>query len=562
MNAYDIRFTSSLEKILQKKDSGNFEVITGVEGLKGETVSFQIAYRYNSDYVQMQQFKQGSKSPKLYIAASSDNVITPRIRRVLPVPVTFPANTSFDYDYITTEAGLIPDLLRDFDGAFFLIPHQWRCLWVDLEIPEDAKAGHTEIGFVFTDPDGNSFEKKLGLDIIDAVLPELDMVHTEWFHPDCLSNYYGIPVFSEEHWRIMEAFIKDAVKHSCNMILTPLFTLPLDTWVGNERPTVQLVKAYQKKGVWSFDFSLLDRWVEMCKRAGMKYFEMSHLFTQWGAKCCPKVVAEVDGKEEKVFGWHTSATSAEYKEFLSALLPALTARLEKLGISDRTFFHVSDEPNQYNAETYQQALAIIEPYLEGYTIIDALSHVELYQQGITKTPIPTDDTFAEFFEAGFPHHWVYYCCSQDRNVPNRFMAMPSYRNRVAGLLFYRYDMEGFLHWGFNNYYSQYSLHEVNPYQETGAEDAFPAGDAFLVYPGAGGIPEDSIRIMVLAEAFSDLRACRLLESLKGKEFVLSLISPEGDPEGFTFTDYPRSAQWLLETRRKINAAIAAAVETK
>lgn len=51
--------------------------------------------------------------------------------------------------------------------------------------------------------------------------------HTEWFHSDCLANYYGEEVFSEEYWRIVENFVKTAVKHRYNMLLTPIFTPPL-----------------------------------------------------------------------------------------------------------------------------------------------------------------------------------------------------------------------------------------------------------------------------------------------------------------------------------------------
>ena len=35
---------------------------------------------------------------------------------------------------------------------------------------------------------------------------------TEWFHADCLASYYRVPVFSKEHWRIIEEFIKTDLK--------------------------------------------------------------------------------------------------------------------------------------------------------------------------------------------------------------------------------------------------------------------------------------------------------------------------------------------------------------
>ena len=137
-----------------------------------------------------------------------------------------------------------------------------------------------------------------------------------------------------------------------------------------------------------------------------------------------------------------------------------------------------------------------------------------------------------------------------------FMAMPSARNRILGVQLYKYAIEGFLHWGFNFYYSQSSDYLVNPYYITDGDGFAPAGDAFQVYPGPGGEPEESIRIMVTAQALYDLRALELLESLTSRQYVLELIDGELS-EPVTFSRYPRSAQWLLNLRARVNREIAA-----
>ena len=48
------------------------------------------------------------------------------------------------------------------------------------------------------------------------------------------------------------------------MILTPIFTPPLDTAVGGERRTVQLVGITKTGSEYSFDFTLLERWINLC----------------------------------------------------------------------------------------------------------------------------------------------------------------------------------------------------------------------------------------------------------------------------------------------------------
>ncbi len=101
---------------------------------------------------------------------------------------------------------------------------------------------------------------------------------------------HNVPVWSERHWEVIENFAKVAVKNGINMLLTPVFTPPLDTAVGGERLTTQLVGIKKSGNRYTFNWKLLDRWIEMCNRIGVKYFEISHLFSQWGATHAPKIM--------------------------------------------------------------------------------------------------------------------------------------------------------------------------------------------------------------------------------------------------------------------------------
>ena len=136
--------------------------------------------------------------------------------------------------------------------------------------------------------------------------------------------------------------------------------------------------------------------------------------------------------------------------------------------------------------------------------------------------------------------------------------MPSARNRILGVQLYKFDIEGFLHWGYNFYNCQQSLYPLDPYSITDGDGFGPAGDCFQVYPGRGGVPEESIRMMVTDEALNDLRALRLLESLRGRDFTLALIE-EGLSAPLAFDRYPTDAAWLLRLRERVNREIARAV---
>ena len=54
----------------------------------------------------------------------------------------------------------------------------------------------------------------------------------------------------------------------------------------------------------------------MADRLGVKYFEIAHFFTQWGAGHAPKVMATTETGYERIFGWDTDATGEEYTAFI------------------------------------------------------------------------------------------------------------------------------------------------------------------------------------------------------------------------------------------------------
>ncbi len=466
-----------------------------------------------------------------------------------------PAYPNPSDNFLRTAPGLYPDPLIkiDSDSELRAIENRWRSVWVEFTPNENTSAGEHRFEVVFEDTQKNFLGSVTqSVTVIDAILPEQKLIRTEWFHTDCLCSEYKIEAMSDEYWEAVENYAKAAAKRGINTLLTPIFTPPLDTRVGGERPTVQLVGVTYIGGKYSFDFKNLIKWTEMCRRAGIKYLEISHLFTQWGAEFTPKIMAKTENGLERIFGWDKRAVSSEYTEFIGALLPELTKVLKSEWEQDKVFFHVSDEPSAKHLESYKAAKSIIEPYLDGFKIMDALSDYEFYKTGAVTNPIPSNDHIGAFLENNVPNLWTYYCCCQHVDVSNRFMSMPSARCRVIAPQLFKYNIEGFLQWGYNFWYSQFSVKQINPYCVTDAGLAFPSGDAFLVYPGENYQPVESLRMLVMDAAMHDLRAMQLLESLTSHEYVISLIEKEQE---ITFSKYPRSAEWLLSMRERINAEI-------
>lgn len=551
MENFKMKLVSSMEKIFPVKEPSGDGAEDKLMSLKGETVSFQIGYYWGGD-----------RKLRGRVKVNAPEEVSVRVRTVDLVPCAYPCHMKRDEGYLVTEPGLYPDLLSDIsEFGFPLVSGQWRSLWVDLETNGDTKAGEYLIEIVLEKTDDAQELGKLdvSLAVLDAVLPELDIPHTEWFHCDCLANYYHVEVFSEEHWGIVENFVTRAVKRGCNMILTPIFTPPLDTAVGGERRTVQLVDITVTDGGYEFGYEKFERWVAMCQRAGVKFFEISHLFSQWGATATPKIVGMVNGKEEKIFGWQTKADSKEYAEFLHTFLDSFITELKKMDIEKQCFFHISDEPSQEQLESYRTAKNLVKDQLKDYRLIDALSDHQFYKNGVIEEPVCANDHIEPFLEDRPERLWTYYCTAQCQDVSNRFIALPGFRTRILGAQLYKYRIDGFLHWGYNFYNSEYSLYPIDPYKCTDSDGAFPSGDPFLVYPGKDGQPEDSIRIMLLDETMADFRAMKYLESLTDRETVMECLDEKEYGE-LTFKKYPQSASYVAAVRGKINKAIREALK--
>lgn len=533
---------SSLEKIFPNEPLPE-NTLPALSVLKNEKADFQIAFSVQ-------------KGDTVSFSAGGELSAYLRFFTVRLIPAGLNAPKKSDDYFISKNKTEYPELLWPIANEFTAEYDGVNTVWCEIVPSPLLPAGEHTIDFQIQVSENAPMHCSIDITVIDAELPKQELIYTNWFHSDCLMEYYKIPVFSEKYWRVTESFLKRANEYGMNCVLTPLFTPPLDTQVGKERPTVQLVDVKATgKNQYTFGFEKLDRWLSMCDRCGIEYYEMSHLFTQWGAKHAPKIIADVNGETKQIFGWKTRAAGKEYSAFLHQFSAALIEYIDRKGIREKCLFHVSDEPSGLMIFSYKKASRIVHECFKGFKIIDALSDYRVFKMGLIELPVPANDHIKPFI-GKVKELWTYYCCVQaDHYVSNRFFSMPSARTRVLGLQLYKFDVRGFLHWGYNFYFSQYSKGLIDPYKVTDAGGSFSSGDSFVVYPGENGEPLDSLRLHVFYNGLEDMLALKLLESKIGKEKALAVLE-EGLESPLTFRDYPHSAEWLLKTRERINRAIA------
>lgn len=536
INVAQMKIVSSLDKVRLGDDVSNLGVAK-LTALKGESVNFQV-------YVKVDL---RSTLPVRVESELSDFATLYQVKDTIIDFIWFN-----DDDVITDKPGIVPDILIPLcdQNGFYSASKYGSCMWVNVKVPKDFKAGEYDFKVYFGEDSAS-----VKIEVLDEVLEENTLKYTQWFHPDCIASYHNVPMYSEEHWKLIENYMLLANELGINMVLTPVLPLNLDTDPAFKvkRPNCSLTDIKVTNGVYSFDFSRLTRYMNLAVKCGMEYFEISHLYHAGGAERCINVEADVDGEKKYIFDSTMRADTEEYVSFLKAFVPALTAHLKQIGMFDKCYFHISDEPNKNNIDIYEFANKQIKPLFEGRPLMDALSEVDFAERGLMDVAVAEIAHIEDFIDKEFAEKWCYYCCGDWDKVSNRLLFMPSYRNRIIGLQMYKYGFDGFLHWGYNFTYVSGSMFDINPYVSQSSSYMFPSGDAASVYPSKDGA-YPSIRALVFKEAIEDIQLCRTLEKYIGKDAVVKLIDEEAGMD-VTFKEYPRNPHYIPNLMDKMRNMI-------
>ena len=533
---------------------------------KNEPFSFQLAYKIAGG---------DAKSTQFFIRVKGDLPITNYYINCVPV-----LHTDVDKLQNAGGVGLYPDILmpkkvnpqikvqntcgglwyteKDEDIQLFAFNDSSQAVWYSInENGSEIPAGNYKLTFEIYGLDNKLITKNsLNVEVLDALLPKQSFIYTNWFHCDCLAKNYGIKIFSDKFFTIMASFLKTASQNGMNMVLLPAFTPALDTPIGGERATAQLVGVTKNGDKYEFDFSLMERYIRVAQANGIVYFEHCHMFTQWGSAFAPKIMAKVNGKSKQIFGWKTPAASKEYTNFLRCYLKAFNKFIKSIGLEKKILFHVSDEPCDENYKNYETAYNLISDLISDYMAGDALSDPKFYESGLVKVPIASTRRVAEFVGKG-DNIWCYYTGLEiDKGMSNRLIQLPRQRNRMLGIQMYYYNIKGFLHWGYNYYFCELSHGRFNPaINSCGFGNA---GTSYSVYPAPDGTAYQSVRQKNFGEGIVDYRLLQLLESIAGRKVVDEVIVKHFGVPDFTVT--PTDAAAIDNFRNEVEALIKANIK--
>ena len=566
----NLKLVSSQYKHLaeRKSDYINTRVISKASVLKNEPFSFQALYK-----------AEGGRFSHP-VSISIETALPSKAWRVDFVPITNATASQNRIEYESAEPGLYPDILiprptnpqiikagreqvfffeKDTDATLNALANNYQAVWFTVNPNSlNIEAGEYDILIKMTSLMNNELidEAHLGLKIIDAELPWQDIYYTNWFHIDCLCDFYGVKPYSNAFYKVFDRFVENMVSHRQNTLLLPAFTPSLDTAVGEERMNVQLVEIENMCDGYRFGFDKMRRFIRHARKRGIEYFEHTHLFSQWGAKNAPNIY-DTEGK--RIFGFDTNAGSDEYRSFLRAYLTEFIKFANEEKLENKLIFHLSDEPVKEQIENYRVAHDAVSDLLLESPICDAMYDFTLFEAGLVDQPIIATKNLGNYDFKRKDKMWLYYT-GGDENTSNRKISNTAAATRVLGVHLYKYMAKGFLHWAYNYYYDRISFGYSTPHLFPNAYKSLP-GIAFLAYPineKETKTAYPSIREKLMCEAMDDLRALKLLESRIGREKTLALCEEKlGTINVFTVPE----GEALRELREIVNAKIEECVKS-
>ena len=452
-------------------------------------------------------------------------------------------------------------------------------VFVRFELPKDLTPG-TYSG-VFNVFSSHMFGDEMLVDSIsyavtvkDIVLPEpkdhrfsLDL----WQHNCNIARKAGVANWCDRHFEIMEQYVKTLAFLGQSSVTAIVSEIP---WSGQrcfqnkETPSnmfeYSMVSVQRDPdGCFAYDYSVLDRYIELCFRYGIdKQIDVFGRTNNW--------ISEDDG-----FSNFTETPeairiryrmpdgsvkfmkkAADIENYIKALYGHFMEKgwLEKVRI-------VADEPTDY--EKYRLSLDMIKRVAPGFRFKAAFGNKTFYNAfkdeiddfcviltGLTMAA----EEWKPVFQEDHKHNFTFYvCCFPKR--PNTYLFSNLLESRYLMVLADYFGLTGFLRWN-------YTVWPRDPRNDI-RYHPFPAGDTNFVYPGGDMQPQLTLRYMALRRGMEDyelLAMARNAGKVKLAEQAHGLILTNRQFDKFhdeyeTYMDFEEMSAATYEDYEKMRANI-------
>jgi hypothetical protein len=382
-------------------------------------------------------------------------------------------------------------------------------VWITLHVPADAAPGKYQAAFQVR---AASRERKVSLEltVLDFQLPPLtrgQFYLNIWQDPAAVARWAKVPLWSEKHWKLLEAYAADMAAHGQRSITTSILYDPWHSQTGSIYPSMvewQFPGEWQEgeEGKFQFDYAAFDRYVEIMMKAGIEESILCVSMVDGPGPTPDCDIGYRDTASGRFRVRHTLVGDARYRGAWGAFLPQFVRHLKEKGWLEKTFIAFDEKPQEI-MNTISSLLKERAPELKvslsgGSSSQQSIQAEELtvYWDDLAKTG-EISRLLAARQKVG-PTMYYTACAPA---LPNTFLYSPLWESRLLPWLAWHHGLNGYLRWAHQSWPDQVFRQPLFRWH---------SGDNYFVYPGENG-PIASTRWELLRQGVQDFEALKILE---------------------------------------------------
>ena len=353
--------------------------------------------------------------------------------------------------------------------------------------------------------------------------------------PEAIEKFYG----GDPDQKIAERFVVEACKHR----LPPIGFLNGWSWKTPKAP---------KLGDGKYDFSKLDRWLDIFGANGVTRFPLAIAprFRKFGG------------------GDYTDEFRKDFGAFVGAYYEHLKSRNMAQYAVVYNIDEASDDPKLREWDECKAIYKVVKQAAPVLPVVQCLNEFKGVQ-ALTGHADIWDLYFGQFEQAGGPERLkagdqaMLAVCIWPHEHPNLFTEYPLLDARIMPWIAYRAGAKGFEYWDlfqtwdFNG--SNKDWWQTGNARTTWKLNDKPHGDGLLMYPGPGGQPLSSLRLEALRDGIEDYEYLVLLsERAKSDPAAAALLKEALEREVSGVTSFEPDPRKLLDLRSRIGKLLSKA----
>lgn len=388
---------------------------------------------------------------------------------------------------------LVPDIIDNSDTRQ-LAAQEVRPVWCSIEVPRTMEPGTRKLQLQVLNGRGKvvrTLDLTLRVDAHTLPLPADQKFHLDlWQQPYAVSRYYGAGRWSDEHIAALRPYLEALGKAGQKVVSAIMFYEPWGVQTHDKfSPMVKTVR--KADGSWAYDYSIFDKYVELCAEYGIREQINCYSMVPWDMKFRyydEGLGAEVDLK--------TATDTDEYRELWSYFLRSFKQHLLEKGWFEKTCIAMDERGESAMLDAYAVAHELgFRMALAGNYHASLSDKLQDYCVALDQVGRFTPEQRNYRREHGMKTTVYVSCADTEPNIyTNSLPAEAAFLPLHAAAN----DLDGFLHWSWINW-------DEHPLTDSRFR-LFGSGDTYCYYPGN----RSSVRFERLVEGIQQYEKIRIL----------------------------------------------------